>query len=409
MTMMRPDPAAAYSATASTTAVSPANVAAAASSAEPYSRWAVPPTARVNASRGAASPRSARLHGHSAGMPASSMAPPQPTGIPSAVATTSSISRVLPMPAGPPTRTRWPPPARASAHRRRSSASSARRPTNGSRGVVTCAVSPGYRGGGCSTRLGSSTEVTGRPVRQRDGMDLNTAVHGLFAPASRPGRIGVEVELIPVTDTARPEPVDPAELAGGFDARFVRAAAPTFEPGGQLELSPPPRADVATLISDVVGLVGRARAIAAARDVRLEAVGTNPYHSCAQVPLRTPTPRYRAMQRMFDRTGPDGRRMMRLTASLQICVDLLPGPAGREQWLVANLAGPPLTAAFANSTVVDGRKTAVPGARTRIWRGIDPRRTGYDGRHLDLTDPVGAYLAFAAAAPRLPIPETADP
>jgi glutamate--cysteine ligase len=35
-------------------------------------------------------------------------------------------------------------------------------------------------------------------------------------------------------------------------------------------------------------------------------------------------------------------------------VDILPGPAGREQWLVANLAGPPLTAAFANSTAIDG-------------------------------------------------------
>jgi glutamate--cysteine ligase len=240
-------------------------------------------------------------------------------------------------------------------------------------------------------------------------MDLNTAVHRLFAPARRPGRIGVEVELIPVTDTAQPQPVDPADLAAGFDTQFVRAAVPTFEPGGQLELSPPPQPDVAALIGDLGGLIGRARAIAAARGVRLEALGTNPYHSCAQVPLRTPTPRYCAMQQMFDQTGPDGRRMMRLTASLQICVDLLPGPAGREQWLVANLAGPPLAAAFANSTVVDGRPSGLAGARTRIWQGVDLCRTGYDGRHLDPVDPVRAYAAFAAAAPRLRIPAAADP
>src|SRR5262249_8278686 len=130
---------------------------------------------------------------------------------------------------------------------------------------------------------------------------------------------------------------------------------------------------------------------------------------CAQVPLRTPTPRYRAMQKVFDETGPDGRRMMRLTASLQICVDLLPGAAGREQWLVANLAGPPLVAVLANPTGIDGRPAGLPGARTRIWQGVDPRRTGYDGRHLDPVDPIGAYAAFAAAAPRLPIPEAADP
>lgn len=239
-------------------------------------------------------------------------------------------------------------------------------------------------------------------------MDLNTAVQGLFAPARRPGRIGVEVELIPVTDTARPRPVDPADLAGAFDAGFVREAVPTFEPGGQLELSPAPRAGVAALVGDVLRLIDRAGRIAATRGVRLETAGTNPYHSCAQVPLRTPTPRYRAMQEAFDRVGPDGRRMMRLTASLQVCVDLLPGPEGYEQWLVANLAGPPLAAAFGNSTVIDGTP-APAGARTRIWQGVDMRRTGYDGRHFDPLDPVRAYAAFAAAAPRLPIPAADDP
>jgi glutamate--cysteine ligase len=239
-------------------------------------------------------------------------------------------------------------------------------------------------------------------------MDLDTAVGRLFSPARRPGRIGAEVELIPVTDADRPQPVHPDALSARFDSGFVREAVPTFEPGGQLELSPPPRSNVAALVGDLVRLVGRAGAIAAAQGMRLEAVGTNPYHSCRQVPLRTPTPRYLAMQGSFDEVGPDGRRMMRLTASLQICVDLLAGRDGYEQWLVANLAGPPLAAAFANSTVIDGR-TSGPGARTRIWQGVDLRRTGYDGRHLDLSDPIGAYAAFAAAAPRLPLAAAADP
>jgi glutamate--cysteine ligase len=241
------------------------------------------------------------------------------------------------------------------------------------------------------------------------GMDLRATVERMFAPACHPGLVGVELELIPVTDTPQPRPVDPAWLVAGFDAGFVRAAAPTFEPGGQLELSPPPRPTVADLAADVEALTRRATAIAAARGVRLEAVGLNPYHSCADVPLRLPTPRYLAMQRAFDEIGPDGRRMMRLTASLQIAVDLLPGRAGHEQWLVASLAGPPLAAVFANSAVAAGRPAGVSGARTRIWQNADLRRTGYDGRHLDLTDPVGAYAAFAAAAPRLPIREAERP
>ena len=240
-------------------------------------------------------------------------------------------------------------------------------------------------------------------------MNLKPAVEQLFRPATRPGRIGAEVELIPVTEGDEPAPVDPAVLTNGFDASFVRDAVPSFEPGGQLELSPAPRPTAAALTLELRRLIAQAERICTERGVRLLSVGTNPYHTCAEVPLRTPAPRYLAMQRLFDRVGPDGRRMMRLTASLQVSVDLLPGAAGREQWLVANLAGPPLAAAFPNSPWRDGRPAGIPGARTRIWQGVDPSRTGYDGRHLDLIDPVGAYHAFAASAARFPIPEAARP
>jgi glutamate--cysteine ligase len=266
-----------------------------------------------------------------------------------------------------------------------------------------------FPGRGSVAILSARTDVRGSGAGEPGRMDLRATVEATFAPARHPGLVGVELELIPVTDTPLPRPVAPALLAAGFDAGFVRAAAPSFEPGGQLELSPPPRPTVEDLATDVEILSRRATAIAAARGIRLEAVGLNPYHSCADVPLRLPTQRYLAMQRAFDEVGPDGRRMMRLTASLQIAVDLLPGRAGHEQWLVANLAGPPLAAAFANSAVTAGRPAGISGARTRIWQNADLRRTGYDGRHLDLTDPVGAYAAFAAAAPRLPIPDAEQP
>lgn len=229
-------------------------------------------------------------------------------------------------------------------------------------------------------------------------MDLETAVRRAFAPASRPGRVGVEIELIPVAGGERP---DPARLAAVLDGRFAAAARPTFEPGGQLELSPAPR-PVHAMVDTVLDLLAQVRDLAARAGVELIAAGTDPHHACEQVPLHVPSARYRAMQRALDEHGPDGRRMMRLTASLQVCVDLLPGRAGREQWLVANLAGPHLAAAFANSPSLDA--AGVDGARTGIWTRIDPRRCAYDGRHLDPVDPVGAYLAFAAAAPRLPLP-----
>ncbi|MGI5128230.1 glutamate-cysteine ligase family protein [Pseudonocardia sp. CA-107938] len=230
-------------------------------------------------------------------------------------------------------------------------------------------------------------------------MDLETAVRSAFAPAATPGRVGVEVELIPVLRGARPEP---AVVAAVLDAPFAAVARPTFEPGGQLELSPAPQ-PVHAAVATILDLLDQARERAARAGIALVAAGTDPLHGCDRVPLQVANPRYRALQAALDEHGPDGRRMMRLTASLQVCVDLLPGRAGREQWLVANLAGPHLAAAFANSPTLDGRPS-VAGSRTGIWTRIDPRRCGYDGRHLDPLDPVGAYLAFAAAAPRLPLP-----
>ena len=115
------------------------------------------------------------------------------------------------------------------------------------------------------------------------------------------------------------------------------------------------------------------------------------------------------MQDAFDRVGPDGRRMMRLTASLQIAVDLLPGRAGWEQWVVANLAGPALTAAYANSPWLDGRPAGIAGARTRIWQGADLRAPA-------TTVAISTWTTRSARTPpsprrraRLPIPESADP
>jgi gamma-glutamylcysteine synthetase len=108
------------------------------------------------------------------------------------------------------------------------------------------------------------------------------------------------------------------------------------------------------------------------------------------VPRFLHSPRYDAMERHFDTVGPAGRRMMRASASTQICLDWWPGAAGMEQWRVLLLAAPFLAAATARST----------GTRSRLatWLEVDPSRTAFDGRLLRGGDPVAAYADFAAGA-----------
>jgi glutamate--cysteine ligase len=98
------------------------------------------------------------------------------------------------------------------------------------------------------------------------------------------------------------------------------------------------------------------------------------------------------MQAHFDTIGPAGRRMMRCTASTQLCLDWWPGRAGLEQWRVLLLAGPFLAAAYARS--------AGPDSRLATWLAVDPGRTAFDDRLLRGTDPVAAYADFARHAIR---------
>ncbi len=87
----------------------------------------------------------------------------------------------------------------------------------------------------------------GRQTR-RARLSLSDAVQRLFRPG-RAWRIGVEVELIP--SFADGSSVPPQVLAALFGQRFRAAARPSFEPGGQLELSPPPQASAAGLMVEL--------------------------------------------------------------------------------------------------------------------------------------------------------------
>ena len=109
-----------------------------------------------------------------------------------------------------------------------------------------------------------------------------------------------------------------------------------------------------------------------------------------EVPLQLTSARYAAMQAHFDTLGPAGRRMMRCTASTQVCLDWWPGRAGLEQWRVLNLAGPHLAAGFARSVG--------PDSRLSTWLAVDPDRTAFDDRLLRGGDPVAAYADFARGA-----------
>ena len=212
---------------------------------------------------------------------------------------------------------------------------------------------------------------------------LRDAVAGLFAGAPQPGAptIGIELELIPyrIADHGV-VPIDELRAA------LRGLSGVTFEPGGQLELNPPPRPSVTAACAQLARLVARIDARLHGIGVAVAATGLNPWHTVDQLGLQLRTDRYLAMDAHFERLGPAGRAFMRQTAATQICVGLATGDDGLGQWRAANLVAPVLAAMFAN--------TPVPGARTAICRAADPARS----RHGDPPLTIDDYAEFADRA-----------
>lgn len=243
----------------------------------------------------------------------------------------------------------------------------------------------------------------------RDHLKTGSFRHGIR------DRVGAEVELIPwavagdrvdvraaldASDRLWSEWPD-GEGARGEGSIPWRGGSLTREPGGQWEFSGPPLnspEDTACEMSSSVEII-KERAISAGFDVL--AIGLNPWADVETIGLRNPSARYAAMQEYFDSIGPSGRRMMRLTSSVQVAVDFLPEDIHHERWELGQRLAPILTAAFANSAVENRQPAPSPCQRAQTWLQLDPKRTGIPQRFLDdpESDPVDQYLDFALNAP----------
>ena len=261
--------------------------------------------------------------------------------------------------------------------------------------------------------------------------ELRSDVLSLFSPSRTPrppGAVGIELEVIPVAraadGSARALPILPAmpgersltgflselaETTERFAADWDERGTPRyrtyregflqFEPGGQIEYATEVRPTAAEAISDMEAVMGDILDAGAAAGVELLSCGLNPLLDADDVGLQFPTPRYVAMDAHFNRVGRYGRRMMRLTASMQVNLDFGDSAQAHRRWAAANLLAPVCTAVFANSPVTVGDQVCVSG-RALTWEAADPTRTGFAWQPDEALEetPWSAYTTFALAA-----------
>jgi glutamate--cysteine ligase len=268
----------------------------------------------------------------------------------------------------------------------------------------------------------SEWSIEARLDRDALADDLRQRIFPSPSAADHVPRIGAEVEVIPVdAATRRPIPLDgvgrttlailgAAGAAAGWRVRrSAKADVPeielpdggriTFEPGGQIEISSAPNVSLSALATSLRATV-RTIAAAAAPGVELLSLGIDPSTPVEDVRPQLDADRYRRMLLHFDRIGPSGARMMRQTASFQVCVDGGENPG--MTWQVLNALAPYMVAIFASSSQYAGAETGHRSFRRHVWGTLDPRRTGLLGIQ---RDPIAEYLEFALDAPAFLLPD----
>ncbi|WP_026313718.1 ergothioneine biosynthesis glutamate--cysteine ligase EgtA [Actinomadura flavalba] len=237
--------------------------------------------------------------------------------------------------------------------------------------------------------------------------DVHRYIRGVCFKNGPPGTVGAETEWL-VTAAADPAAHVPA---AGVRALVAAAGDPpggsrvTYEPGGQIELSSAPCADLGTLHRALARDIAHLRVALEPAGLTLTGRGVDP--------LRLPRfqaehPRYRCMRDYFVASGfaDAGLAMMCTTASVQVCVDIGADAAdAARRWWLAHALGPVLVAAFANSPVRSGRATGLRSSRQGIWTDLDPCRTlPVCDVH---TDPAQAWARYALDA-RVMVRRTAE-
>ena len=236
--------------------------------------------------------------------------------------------------------------------------------------------------------MGNPTGVTASPVPERPSTPLRdrAQAEGYVAMVCfkhGPPRLhGVELEwtVHHCSDPGRPLTAAQLSLALGEHAPTTispqsnhlplpAGSLVTVEPGGQVEISPPPSHSAAAIVAVATADASTLSALLEERDLELGRHGTDPFRPPSRL---LQVPRYEAMQAAFDVVGPHGSLMMCSTASIQVCLDAGRVEQAPTRWRAAHAMGPALVALFANSPVVGGRATGWASSRLRSTLGTCP-------------------------------------
>ncbi|MCB1333326.1 MAG: glutamate--cysteine ligase [Roseivivax sp.] len=172
----------------------------------------------------------------------------------------------------------------------------------------------------------------------------------------------------------------------------------SLEPGGQLELSGAPLETIHQTCDEVNTHLREVKSIADEVGVGFIGLGAAPIWTHDEMPLM-PKGRYKLMDGYMKTVGTLGTAMMRRTCTVQVNLDFGSEADMIQKMRVALALQPVATALFANSPFFEGKENGHKSWRARIWRDLDPARTGMLPFVFDEGFGFEAYVEYALDVP----------
>ncbi len=167
----------------------------------------------------------------------------------------------------------------------------------------------------------------------------------------------------------------PVEEGGNIIGLEKDGANVSLEPGGALELSGAPLETVHQTCDEVNAHLEEVKSVADEIGVKFIGLGAAPEWTHDEMPLM-PKGRYKLMNDYMERVGTMGTAMMRRTCTVQVNLDFGSEADMVQKMRVALALQPVATALFASSPFFEGKVNGHKSWRSRIWRDLDPDRTG---------------------------------
>ncbi|PUU91577.1 glutamate--cysteine ligase [Halanaerobium sp.] len=151
--------------------------------------------------------------------------------------------------------------------------------------------------------------------------------------------------------------------------------AVTLEPGGQLELSLIPFADLEQTKKIYHKFLAELKEILSSRKQKLAVLGYQPASSIEDLPL-LPKKRYDFMYKYFKDRGRYAHHMMKGTASVQMNIDYTDEKDYIKKLRVGYFLSPLIYYLFDNTPFFEGKKASDASIREEIWSNCDSDRSG---------------------------------